>query len=558
MGPWSPLVKDKLIEMEDIIMKIYSKLSLRKENVLMIITSDHGMRSSGGHGGSSFFETNVPFVLLGLNCRDDKIAQTDISVNLAVLLGLEIPSTSIGKLSSNLLVDLFRDKYLLSLMYNTKSLLKKKPECLDVFDEAQKHHKNFLQSHLMTEASKAAELYENCSKSISESLIHASIEQNLALLVLAIILMIFALTVFIKNTAFNVQTSSIKLDSIPLILLYVFHPLTFFSSSYVEEEQQYWYFCFQFITIIFISKYGNMRKVSGNMAGYILFYGACFRFLITINQSGDKWANLNDFSDWLQKIENVYYLQIFFICGLLSVAYYIHKYSKRFFTSLIAFLTLFLIFILKNDERNNVTLGQFIWVLIIIILYFDDLIVGWLLICSLLLKPYNIVLIPYCVAVCTFFNKTIKNMYVSYLSFISLGNALYFAQGHSNSLASVDVSVGYIGLSDYSPFFVILQVLFHTYALPVLCHIFFLKTHKELAPIFWSILIINRLYINIIVSVVTLIFKDHLFIWSVFAPKLFIETISTSFVFLEICFYTIYVIIQNVYSKYELLNVKIA
>lgn len=35
---------------------------------LFIITGDHGMRDTGGHGGNSYAEVNVPFIVFGLQC----------------------------------------------------------------------------------------------------------------------------------------------------------------------------------------------------------------------------------------------------------------------------------------------------------------------------------------------------------------------------------------------------------------------------------------------------------------------------------------------------------
>lgn len=36
---------------------------------LFLITGDHGMRDTGGHGGSTFGEINVPLMVVGVGCR---------------------------------------------------------------------------------------------------------------------------------------------------------------------------------------------------------------------------------------------------------------------------------------------------------------------------------------------------------------------------------------------------------------------------------------------------------------------------------------------------------
>jgi ethanolaminephosphotransferase len=43
---------------------------------VLFVTGDHGMRDSGGHGGSSTPETEVPFIVIGTDCKkSDKMYQ---------------------------------------------------------------------------------------------------------------------------------------------------------------------------------------------------------------------------------------------------------------------------------------------------------------------------------------------------------------------------------------------------------------------------------------------------------------------------------------------------
>ncbi|KAK0168022.1 hypothetical protein PV327_001863 [Microctonus hyperodae] len=104
-GPQSSLVKIKLDEMDGIIRKIALKIQEWNANgvsSLFIVCGDHGMKNSGGHGGATPEETLVPFVAFGLNntsnIRDNfiQIEQVDIATTLAVMLGIPIPSSSIG------------------------------------------------------------------------------------------------------------------------------------------------------------------------------------------------------------------------------------------------------------------------------------------------------------------------------------------------------------------------------------------------------------------------------------------------------------------------------
>ncbi|KAJ8937864.1 hypothetical protein NQ314_011692 [Rhamnusium bicolor] len=60
-GPYSSLVPKKLEEMDTIIYDIYTKMMSRNEKTLLLITGDHGMKDSGGHGGSTYSETYAPY-----------------------------------------------------------------------------------------------------------------------------------------------------------------------------------------------------------------------------------------------------------------------------------------------------------------------------------------------------------------------------------------------------------------------------------------------------------------------------------------------------------------
>lgn len=575
--------------MDGIIYNIYSKLFEKNEKILIIVTGDHGMRDSGGHGGSSYSETHVPLLIIGHQCTNGSLFQTDIPANLAVLLGLNIPFTSIGQIRSNLL-PVSLQKYLYALRYNNLMLLNQANLCQDHFLLATKFHEIYIKSNDEVYASKAIDFYKNCSNTVSEYLIQSSVKQDFSSLIIAILVMFNVLMILIKNLSIqsydklsfsiieyvaylvivfmqfrlsvHIQsvTSIIVLicflikNAIPfikiegvyqtsenvlkvLILVSIIHPLTFVSSSFVEEEHQYWYF-FNIALIIYIvlSKVRRIKNV-------FLFFSllSTLRFLRTINSTGDKWASYPDFSDWLLHRHSQLYYNMFFIFGLFATFLMcLLLGSNKTKLNILSFIIVLCTFVLKSADYENVLLGKLIWFLILIhaISSYDrPKIFSWILISSLLLKPYNTVLISYCILASLSFFKIYQNITVITFCHFWLGNMLYFAQGHSNSLASVDISVGYIGLSKYQPLLVILQVLCHTYSLPVLCHFLVLHNNNVNSDKFWTILFCNRLYVTVITCIVTVIFRQHLFIWSVFAPKLFIESIHLIFLFVEISIY---------------------
>ncbi|KAG5897768.1 hypothetical protein JTB14_019987 [Gonioctena quinquepunctata] len=175
-GPSSPLIPGKLKEMDEVIYRIYKNISAANDT-LIVVTGDHGMRDSGGHGGSSYSETNVPFLVIGLQCDDSYFPQTDIPVNLAVLLGLDIPSSTIGKIQRSLLTFTL-EKYLYVLRYNALLLQQKSCVCDDQFEQATILHEEYLKNFDERAGFRATELYDNCSETIRNNMIKLSVEQN--------------------------------------------------------------------------------------------------------------------------------------------------------------------------------------------------------------------------------------------------------------------------------------------------------------------------------------------------------------------------------------------
>lgn len=85
------------------------------------------MRDSGGHGGSTHPETNVPLIILGNNCTQSTktFLQIDMAPTFAVLMGVAIPFSSIGSLIDPVLNNVPPVDRLYANYYNTKRLIEK-------------------------------------------------------------------------------------------------------------------------------------------------------------------------------------------------------------------------------------------------------------------------------------------------------------------------------------------------------------------------------------------------------------------------------------------------
>ncbi|KAJ8307670.1 hypothetical protein KUTeg_014774 [Tegillarca granosa] len=94
---------------------------------------------------------------------------------------------------------------------------------------------------------------------------------------------------------------------------------------------------------------------------------------------------------------------------------------------------------------------------------------SWILLMTLLVRPHSIPM----VAIITI-QEYIISRYISRnmqlpitfltLYYLWMGKASYFYQGNSNSISTVDVSAGYIGLDDYQPVIVAVLLCLSTYA----------------------------------------------------------------------------------------------
>ncbi|KKK25071.1 hypothetical protein ARAM_003137 [Aspergillus rambellii] len=288
-GPQSPYMITKQREMDAIVSQVYEAMNQEAhlESTLFVVCGDHGMNDAGNHGGSSVGETSPALLFISPKfqtiegMRQSPIAafkdmqyyrvvdQTDITPTLAGLLGLPIPLNSLGVFIPELL-DLWHSgsQRIQLLIENSKQLLDTVKEAYPGFSVDRDAMEAGCNSKSQTSVEEtrcawfhAQELLrqfdaDNGSASQSEvesSLLHflktsqslmSSAASNYNLKYLSLGIFVSGLAVLFALPASYRVLSGEKHAGLFFALSILSYGALMFASSYVEEEQQFWYWIF--------------------------------------------------------------------------------------------------------------------------------------------------------------------------------------------------------------------------------------------------------------------------------------------------------------------------
>ncbi|XP_034237411.1 GPI ethanolamine phosphate transferase 2 isoform X2 [Thrips palmi] len=584
-GPRSPLIPDKLREMDGVIKLLHE--SLQKWDLehsqafpsYLVVTGDHGMHDSGSHGGATLGEILASLLLIestphniSLSGKRPEVSQIDLGATLAVLLGLPIPKLSLGALIPHALHRLSDEQYLFALFYNAQLIANQflnadsnggSKDCFILYLKAQHVHELWLKNRTEDLKILAESLYFNATQGMSFSVVKNLVTFNMWAIVLScgILIMVLFWTMLVLQS-FSLRTACKNLSTITIFLLVgsILHAVSLSSSSFIEEEHQTWYFLW--ITFLLLASWTNRpigNEFSSKFALVAVLLG--HRFLRKLNQTGDKWASLPDISDWLEMPEHQICLTLVFLLGLVGVWTSLLglKCVSNTVDKVLHFCALLCTLFYRNDVgdiflpylpfiSSGVKEVKAFWFLIL--LFFLRSVANiqqkWsmkravkillsilVLVSTLLLQPSNVILISYLVlssfTIQAYFKDTIKCSF----GHVWLGTVVYFYQGNSNNLATINVATGYIGVEHQNLISASLLVLFHTLTFPILALLLlWLQFAKEpITPLRKADMLISlnvcfllRLLPLTVYFIVITIQREHLFIWSVFAPKLLYET----------------------------------
>ncbi|XP_012258399.2 GPI ethanolamine phosphate transferase 2-like isoform X2 [Athalia rosae] len=365
-----------------------------------------------------------------------------------------------------------------------------------------------------------------------------------------------------------------------LVLGNVFHALSLNSSSFVEEEHRTWFFFWTTFCILLF--YHIARSIVVQSARYyhysvnaqicveIFFCLVAHAVLRHLNSTGDMYAHLPDIADWLQQEESKISMTVLLVFALGFLVWLGYTYEEIKYRKCLLMLntSVAICIYLRHMVIETVLVLPFypasrgiyevhvFWLLISIYwsiallrlgitiitnrrnflsLLLRFIIEFWVTVTAMLHRPYNVVLLPIQLLFSIVIHRALRGsdsrdivVHIHYW----LGNIFYFYQGNSNNLSTIDVAAGYVGMESYNPYVTGLFLAINTYSAPVLAYLTLIygvtRNHKKQKSRD-NFLDINRKYATyrlLPLAMYTLavsIQRYHLFVWTVFSPKLLYE-----------------------------------
>uniref|UniRef100_A0A8D0GUC8 Phosphatidylinositol glycan anchor biosynthesis class G (EMM blood group) n=1 Tax=Sphenodon punctatus TaxID=8508 RepID=A0A8D0GUC8_SPHPU len=307
------------------------------------------------------------------------------------------------------------------------------------------------------------------------------------------------------------------------------------------------------------------------------------RLLRSLNQTGVQWAHRPDFGHWLTSSDHQAELSILAAISLAMIFILVQRrcslvskiamalgllgvYSYRAAIGNVAFPW-------QQDSKDiskGIIEARFVYVFVLGIIFTGtkdllksqvistdsstkclglwDVYGGLVLLAALLFRPHNLPVLVFCLMIQAMITKYIwkpLNFDAAQITIMHywFGQAFFYFQGNSNSIATVDISAGFVGLDNYVEIPAIFLTGFVTYTGPLLWAVHLLcylssEVSRNSAAVghgcFCYALICSIPVAAYIVLVTGL--RYHLFIWSVFSPKLLYDGVHV-FITAGVCLF---------------------
>ncbi|XP_055348353.1 GPI ethanolamine phosphate transferase 2-like [Paramacrobiotus metropolitanus] len=539
-GPHSSLVDPKLREMDRVVRKMYRFIENQSGNGLVVLFGDHGMTDTGSHGGSSATETETAMVFLSPAFRNANppsvasIAQVDLASTVSILMGTAIPRENTGRpilpvLKQFLPVDALQTALCdLYAQLSVRRMIRDEEKHRDVFGLCTRNV-----SHIDV---------DTFDKILATETREESKAYNVISMGCAVIILLLVTACHLK-AALRSRMKGENRGQRWMMAVLVFHASSFLSSSFIEEEHQMWYYWVSTVYLMLLWRCLTEKKTKGMC--YVLGLMVIQRVLREWNRTGDKWAGLPDVGDWLREPDHNFSLNAVVGLSILSqlVLVYITGNARRSVPGIIA-AGLYQIFGLnwaawivygnlfvtvlfgKRTNPRRADICQF----------------GLLCLITILVRPHNVVLVTGLMVKERFIRIVLKDLEIPNrlicLIYHSEAWCSWFALGNSNSISTIDVSAGFVGINFYfAPLHAVL-ILLHTYCGPIfwlLSFCCFFSLNKQPRICDWKTVHLGlgiRSCFGLMAFLSCTVQRYHLFVWTVFAPKILYESVhSVAFCF---------------------------
>ncbi|KAH9391657.1 hypothetical protein TYRP_022675, partial [Tyrophagus putrescentiae] len=498
-GYHSPLMDDKLLEMDQVVERIYGSLEAGNLSALLVVTGDHGMTNGGNHGGATREETHTPLIFLSTSKKHKRKRfgyknlprpQIDFTSTLASLFRLPIPAFNKGVPIDRVLgepveVELCA-KFTAAAQLQSAIPGRTKVEDPILFEElkntlerAMRYHELHLEGYTVG-----------------------------------------------KYASF----SYLKADEI------------LSSTSFIQSEHRFWNTAAGgIVTFLIFSQFIRISNGFNNNNSHHHFNRKSFTFYMNIaftavlayltltwrqteltTQWGDapEGDHQNDLYSMLKRPENSGLATLVFVLSLVGLGWSLDSFGNVF---------------LKAVQSSGLCLA-----------YLYRLSTGSLLnLLPSFINNLSTSFNPNTFAQLLYLHAALLLLLTRFVIYLVMASSAFFAIGNSNSLSTVSVTACFIGLNSYQLLPCTLLMLLATYS----THLFWLLAffrrlqqefisfekeftentkfiRSELHRLFNSLLtcwMLIRLGVMTAVLVVTLALQDHPFIWSVLSPKILYE-----------------------------------
>ncbi|TRX91324.1 hypothetical protein FHL15_007746 [Xylaria flabelliformis] len=333
-GPRGPNMIPKQREMDAIVRRIYGAMEANEHlrSTLLVLCGDHGMNDAGNHGASSPGETSAALVFISPKLKTisgntkapakfvenfqyySTVEQSDLAPTLAALLGFPIPKNSLGAFipdflplwprSSDKLQILIRNaRQILAIVTATLGgsfsvSAASEQECLHPGSSAVElvcewRRVSEVVEQSTTDSAQHQEWLSDISRWLSNAqMLMSSMASNYDIDKMIIGGIITAAAVFAAGVSTAVSTKITIRNFVPFALITLLYGVMMFASSYVEEEQHFWYWSTTAWLFYLVVK--RTPRPTGKCFTMMVLGLGMMRLTRSWNQTGQKFAGEPD------------------------------------------------------------------------------------------------------------------------------------------------------------------------------------------------------------------------------------------------------------------------